>query len=94
MLLGADDDWTPPLPCAALAKQLQNEKLQSEKFQVEMTMFDNAVHGFDNPVGKVTEHKDIPSRLHPGQGVKSGPNPEARDKANAQVRAILKAALD
>lgn len=88
-LLGADDDWTPPLPCAALAKQLQ-----TEKYDVELTMYDRAVHGFDNPVGSVVERKEIPSRLHHGRGVMNGPNPEAREKANARVREILKAAFD
>lgn len=84
LLLGADDDWTPPLPCVALAKQ----------FQMEATMYDNAVHGFDNPVGSVVERKEIPSRLHPGRGVMNGPNPVARDMANARVREILKLALN
>lgn len=88
LLLGADDDWTPPLPCVALAK-----RLQTENYRVELTMYDNAVHGFDNPVGSVVERKEIPSRLHPGRGVMNGPNPEARDKANARVREILKEAL-
>jgi dienelactone hydrolase len=88
LLLGADDDWTPPLPCVALVK-----RLQSENYRVELTLYDNAVHGFDNPVGSVVERKEIPSRLHPGRGVMNGPNPEAREKANARVREILKDAL-
>ena len=89
LFLGADDDWTPPIPCMEMAKQLQ-----ADKYVVELNVYEGAVHDFDNPVGSVAERKNIPSRLHPGQGVKAGANPVAREKAYARLREILKAALD
>ncbi len=88
LFLGADDDWTPPIPCMALAQHLQSLNLP-----VELTVFEGAVHDFDNPVGSVRERKDIPSRLHPGRGVMAGANPAAREKAYAQLKVILKDAL-
>lgn len=89
LFLGADDDWTPPIPCMDLAKHLQADKLP-----VELHVYEGAVHDFDNPIGGVTERKNIPSRLHPGQGVKAGANPAAREKAYARVKEILKEALN
>jgi dienelactone hydrolase len=89
LFLGADDDWTPPIPCMDLAKQLQ-----VQKYQVELNVYEGAVHDFDNPVGTVVERKNIPSRLHAGQGVKAGANPVAREKAYVRLREILKAALE
>ena len=88
LFLGADDDWTPPIPCMDLAKHLQLQGLP-----VELTVFDGAVHDFDNPVGSVVERKNIPSRLHPGRGVMAGANPAAREKAYARLKVILKDAL-
>lgn len=88
LFLGADDDWTPPIPCAELAQQLKADKLP-----VELNVYEGAVHDFDNPVGDVKERKDVPSRLHAGRGVMVEPTPAARDKAYARLKEILKAAL-
>jgi dienelactone hydrolase len=93
LFLGADDDWTPPIPCIELAKQLQAETYPN-KYAVELNVYEGAVHDFDNPIGGVTERKNIPSRLYPGQGVKAGANPVAREKAYARLKEILKAAID
>ncbi|MEN9670841.1 MAG: hypothetical protein RL018_1118 [Pseudomonadota bacterium] len=89
LFLGADDDWTPPIPCIDMAKQLQ-----ADKYAIELNVYEGAVHDFDNPVGTVVERKNIPSRLYPGQGVKAGAHPAAREKAYARLKDILKAALD
>lgn len=86
--LGADDDWTPPIPCINLAKELQ-----ADKYAVELNVYEGAVHDFDNPVGQVVERKNIPSRLHPGRGVMAGANPAAREKAYARLIEILKEAI-
>ena len=88
LFLGADDDWTPPIPCAELAQQLKADKLP-----VELNVYEGAVHDFDNPVGDVKERKEIPSRLHEGRGVMAGANPVAREKAYMRLKAILKDAL-
>lgn len=89
LFLGADDDWTPPIPCMDMAKQLQ-----ADKYAVELNVYEGAVHDFDNPVGTVVERKNIPSRLHPGQGVKAGANPAAREKAYTRLKEVLKDALN
>jgi dienelactone hydrolase len=89
LFLAADDDWTPPIPCIEMAKQLQ-----VDKYPVELNVYEGAVHDFDNTVGTVVERKNIPSRLHPGQGVKAGANPAARQKAYARLKEILKDALN
>lgn len=89
LFLGADDDWTPPIPCAELAQQLRADKLP-----VELHVYEGAVHDFDNPVSGVKEYKNIPSRLHKGRGVMAGANPVAREKAYARVKEILKEALN
>lgn len=89
LFLGADDDWTPPIPCAELAQQLQADRLP-----VELHVYEGAVHDFDNPVGGVNERKNIPSRLHAGRGVMAGANPAAREKAYRRMKEILKEALN
>jgi dienelactone hydrolase len=88
LFLGADDDWTPPIPCAELAQQLQADKLP-----VELNVYEGAVHDFDNPTGLVAERKNIPSRLHAGRGVMAGPNPAARQQAYSRMKDILRSAL-
>lgn len=88
LFLGADDDWTPPIPCAELARQLQADQLP-----VELHVFDGAAHDFDNPAGGVVERKNIPSRLHPGRGVMAGAHPAAREMAYKRLKVILKDAL-
>jgi hypothetical protein len=35
----------------------------------------------------------VPNGVHPGQGVHVGPNPDAREAANASVREFLRARL-
>lgn len=89
LFLGADDDWTPPIPCAELAQQLQADKLP-----VELNVYAGAVHDFDNPIGGVKERKNIPSRLHAGRGVMAGANPAMREKAYRRMKEILKEALN
>lgn len=89
LFLGADDDWTPPIPCTELAQQLQADKLL-----VEVNVYEGAVHDFDNPTGGVVERKNIPSRLHAGRGVMVGANPAMREKAYRRLKEILKEALN
>ncbi len=80
MLVGALDDWTPPGPCMALAKQVD----------AGITVYPDSYHDFDNPVGTVRVRMDVPNGVNPGRGVHVGPNPQAREQANAQVRALLR----
>ncbi len=80
MLVGEKDDWTPPGPCVALAKAVS----------ADITVYPDSYHDFDNPVGRVRLRTDVPNGVSPGQGVHAGPNPLAREQANARVRQLLR----
>lgn len=84
MLLGALDDWTPPGPCIALGQAVA----------AQVQVYPDSYHDFDNPVGSVKHMADIPNGVHPGQGVHAGPNPAARELANAWVLEVLAAAFN
>lgn len=87
LLLGADDDWTLPEPCVRMA-----ERLQRAGDAVTFKVYPGAVHGFDTPLPGIRQRDDVPSRrpgAAPGEGVKAGQNPAAREDAWARVREIL-----
>ncbi len=75
LLLGADDDWTAPGPCVALAQRAPAPQPQIE-------VYAGAYHGFDS-TSPVRLRKDVPNGVHPGAGVHVGTNPQAR-RAGAQ----------
>jgi dienelactone hydrolase len=91
--LGADDDWTPPASCIALAQQLQAQQIDP-KHNVELNVYPGAVHDFDTPLPGVRERRDVPSRLYPGKGVMAGQNPAARKASWERVKAVLRQALN
>ncbi len=90
--LGADDDWTPPASCIALAQQLQAQPVEP-KHRVELNVYPGAVHDFDTPLPGVRERRDVPSRLYPGKGVMAGQNPAARQASWERVKAVMLQAL-
>lgn len=92
LFLGADDDWTPPAPCVAMAQQLQSSASQHGQ-AVELHIYPGAVHDFDNPLPGVRERPSIPSRLHEGRGVMAGQNLAAREASWARVKEVLKEAF-
>jgi dienelactone hydrolase len=69
--LGADDDWTDPAPCQALADSI------GSGLRVEVDLHPDAVHGFDGP-GPVRHRADVLGGFRPGKGVLVGGDPEAR----------------
>ena len=83
MLLGANDDWTPPGPCVELG----------QRARAEVVVYPDSYHGFDNPFGQVRLRTDVPNGLNPGQGVHVGRNPVAARQANARVLELLREAL-
>lgn len=83
IMIGELDDWTPAAPCVSLGKDRN----------VEVTVFPDSYHDFDNPIGTVVMRKDVPNGVNPGQGVHAGANPVAREQANARVRDLLGAAF-
>lgn len=86
--IGLLDDWTPAATCVELgvAMAARDEDLL-------VTTYAGSYHAFDSPMGKVVHRADVPNGVHPGQGVHVGPNPVARDAANASVRAFLRERL-
>ena len=84
MLLGALDDWTPIAPCVELGRIAG----------VQVQVYADSYHGFDNPGGAVKLLRDVPNGVNPRQGVHVGANPAAREQANARVLAVLAAAFD
>ena len=91
--LGADDDWTPPAPCIALAQQLQDKQTETQQ-NVELNVYPGAMHDFDTPLPGVRERPEIPSRLFPGKGVMAGQHPAARQASWDRVKAVLRQALN
>ena len=83
LMLGENDDWTPPAPCVELGKAVG----------AEINLYADSYHDFDNPVGQVRLRLDVPNGVHPGQGVHVGPNPAAREQAYARLRALLEQAF-
>ena len=83
MLLGANDDWTPPGPCVELG----------QRAGAQVIVYADSYHGFDNPFGQVRLRTDVPNGLNPGQGVHVGRNPVAARQANARVLELLREAF-
>lgn len=83
MMLGADDDWTPPGPCIELGKAVG----------AQLEVYPGAVHDFDNPVGRPMLRTDVPNGVRPGQGVHVAPHPAARAHSYARVLELLRQAF-
>ncbi len=83
LMLGAKDDWTPPEPCVRWGRRVG----------AEVNVYADSYHGFDAPNGVVRLRTDVPNGINPGQGVHVGPNPAARERANARVLAVLERAF-
>lgn len=83
MMLGEDDDWTPPAPCVALGRAAG----------AEVNVYAASHHGFDNPVGRLQHLPEVPNGVRPGQGVHVGPNPVAREQAYGRLRERLRQAF-
>lgn len=86
--IGLLDDWTPAKTCVDLgaAMAARNEDLL-------VTTYAGSYHAFESPTGAVIHRTDVPNGVNPGKGVHVGPNPAARDAANASVRVFLRERL-
>ena len=97
--LGADDDWTPPAPCRALAAETATAIAAIAKASPaaaagrvaapEVIVHAGAVHGFDG-TSPVRVRLDVPNGVAPGQGVRVGGDPEARRASRAALDAFLR----
>jgi dienelactone hydrolase len=86
--IGELDDWTPADTCVSLGKSMQ-----AAGADLLVTTYADSYHAFDSPTGRVVHRTDVPNGVHPGAGVHLGPNPAAREAANASVRAFLRQRL-
>ncbi len=76
MLLGAEDNWTPPQPCERIARRAPG--------LITFETYPGAHHGFDGLAGAVR------SRVLPnGRSVSLGPEGAARADSRARVAAFL-----
>ena len=81
VLIGEADDWTPAAPCKALAAAVA---ARGEPMQ--LVTYPDTYHDFDNPgITKKRARTEVPNGVHPGRGVTTAPNPEAREDARKRV---------
>jgi dienelactone hydrolase len=83
MLLGANDDWTPPAPCEQLAERLRREQAAD----VTLRVYADSYHGFDSSA-PLRFRAGVPNGTQAG-GVHQGGNPQARAAAFAELDAFL-----
>jgi dienelactone hydrolase len=86
--IGELDDWTSAATCIELGRSMA-----SRGEDLRVTAYRGSHHGFDSPTGSLVHRTDVPNGVHPGRGVHAGPNPAARDAANASVAAFLRERL-
>jgi dienelactone hydrolase len=89
VLIGESDDWTPAAPCKSLA-----QAVTSRGEPMTIVTYPGTYHDFDNPaIRQARVRKDVPNGVHPGQGVTTAPNEQAREDAKQRVAAFLAAQL-
>lgn len=79
--VGEDDDWTPAEPCRQLAAQASGAP-------VTFHAYPGAVHGFDG-TAPVRVRRDVPNGARPGQGVRVGGQPQAREASQQRLMQFL-----
>jgi dienelactone hydrolase len=86
ILTGEDDDWAPAAPCSELSQKTASQ-------EVKLNVYPDSYHDFDAPGMLMQARLDVPNPLHPGQGVTSASNPEAKALAYRDMLAFLAAEL-
>jgi dienelactone hydrolase len=86
MLMGDEDDWAPVAACNALTQK-------ADPAMLKLNTYPDSYHEFDAPGMPLHVRLDVPNPQHPGQGVTSGTNPEAKVAAYHDVFVFLDAAL-
>ena len=90
ILIGAEDDWTPAAPCLSLEKMLSST---TKSIPIKVSVFADSYHDFDAPDLPIRKRMDVPNGVHPGQGVTTGSNPEARELAYKEMLQFLQQQL-
>ncbi|NUU04259.1 dienelactone hydrolase family protein [Herbaspirillum robiniae] len=89
ILMGENDDWTPPQACEAMQK-----KMQGADTEIALRLYPDTYHDFDAPGMPVHVRMDIAGVGKPGEGVTSGANPDARALAYRSMLNFLDAKLN
>ena len=84
ILMGADDDWTPPGPCEGLVTAA---RARSEPMNI--VLYPGAVHDFDHPSLELRERSGLAFTAGTEGKAKVGTNPEARADALVRVPQLL-----
>ncbi|MDZ7653586.1 MAG: dienelactone hydrolase family protein [Burkholderiaceae bacterium] len=84
MLLGAADDWTPPMRCEQLVAGVRKLQPQAD---ITLRVYADSYHGFDG-TGPVRLRPEVPNGLDP-RGAHAGGNPVARAAALAELDRFL-----
>jgi dienelactone hydrolase len=86
ILMGEEDDWSPVAACDTLTKK-------ADPTLVKLNVYPDSYHEFDAPGMPLHVRLDVPNPLHPGKGVTSGTNPEAKVAAYHDMLEFLGVAL-
>ncbi len=81
ILMGADDDWTSPTPCKALAARFPA--------QITLVLYPGAYHDFDAPDRPVVLRTGLAYTAHGDGTAHVGTNPAAQADALRQVPAFI-----
>ena len=84
VLLGADDDWTPPYPCVDMLKYARGRGAQ-----IDLVVYPGARHGFDSLSTTPRTLEGISGAVR-GRAPAVGGNAEARTNAYARVVEFLR----
>jgi dienelactone hydrolase len=84
ILIGAEDDWTAPEPCVALASAA---KARGEP--VSITVYPGAFHGFDHPNQPLRLRTGLAFTAKGDGEARTGTDPAARADALSRVPAFL-----
>lgn len=85
VLIGDADDWTPAPPCKALVAAVA-----ARGEPMSIVTYPDTYHDFDNPaLTRRRVRQDVPNGVHPGRGVITAPNPQARADALKRVGAFF-----
>ncbi|BEV16215.1 dienelactone hydrolase family protein [Herbaspirillum sp. DW155] len=90
ILMGKNDDWTPPQACEAI-----EQKMQGSDTEIALRLYPDTYHDFDAPGLPVHVRMDVSGvGSKRGEGVTSGGNPDARSQAYRSMLNFLDAKLN
>jgi len=89
ILMGENDDWTPPQACEAI-----EQKMQGSDTELALRLYPDTYHDFDAPGLPVHVRMDVTGVGKRGEGVTSGANPDARTQAYRSMLNFLDAKLN